>query len=211
MEAVALIGTAAGIHLLAVMSPGPNFVVISRNSLAYSRRSGMFTTAGVTCGVFILLAAGFLGITALIARSETAYNAVRLVGAVYLIVLGGRSLLDARTTRVVAPTLDGARPGGLDAVASFRMGFITSLTNPKAAVYLLAFFTTIISVDTGLAVRITLLFLMPSITFSWYSLMAWLFSHPVLRERYARFERWAHVAFGILLLVLGVGVALSGR
>lgn len=211
MEAVALIGTAAGIHLLAVMSPGPNFVVISRNSLAYSRRSGMFTTAGVTCGVFILLAAGFLGITALIARSEATYNAVRLVGAVYLIVLGGRSLLEARTTRVVAPTLDGTRPGGLDAVASFRMGFITSLTNPKAAVYLLAFFTTIISVDTGLAVKITLLFLMPSITFSWYSLMAWLFSHPVLRERYARFERWAHVAFGILLVVLGVGVALSSR
>lgn len=211
MEAVALVGTAAGIHLLAVMSPGPNFVVISRNSLAYSRRSGMYTTFGVTCGVFLLLAAGFLGITALIAQSETTYNAVRLVGAAYLIVLGGRSLLEARTTRVVAPNLDGANPGGLDDAASFRMGFITSLTNPKAAVYLLAFFTTIISVDTGLGVKITLLFLMPSITFSWYSLMAWLFSHPVLRDRYARFERWAHVAFGILLVVLGVGVALSSR
>ena len=70
MEAVALIGTAAGIHLLAVMSPGPNFVVISRNALAYSRRSGLFTTLGVTSGVFILLAAGFLGITALIPQSD---------------------------------------------------------------------------------------------------------------------------------------------
>jgi len=211
MEELALVATAAGIHLLAVMSPGPNFVVISRNSLAYSRRSGMFTTAGVTCGVFILLAAGFLGITALIAQSETAYNAVRLVGAAYLVVLGVRSLLEARTTRVGEPVLDGALGGGLAAAPSFRMGFITALTNPKAAVYLLAFFTTIISASTGLGVKITLLFLMPSITFTWYSLMAWLFSHPILRRRYARFERWAHLAFGVLLVALGAGVALSSR
>ena len=211
MEAVALIGTAAGIHLLAVMSPGPNFVVISRNSLAYSRRSGMFTTAGVTCGVFILLAAGFGGITALIAQSETTYNAVRLVGAAYLVFLGVRSLIEARTTRVVAPVLDGVVAGGLDDGASFRMGFITALTNPKAAVYLLAFFTTIISADTAVGAKLTLLFLMPTITFGWYSFMAWLFSHPILRRRYARFERWAHVAFGCLLVVLGAGVALSNR
>jgi len=211
MEELGLVATAAGIHLLAVMSPGPNFVVISRNSLAYSRRSGMFTTAGVTCGVFLLLAAGFLGITALIAQSETAYNAVRLVGAAYLVVLGVRSLLEARTTRVVEPVLDGAVGGGLAAGASFRMGFITALTNPKAAVYLLAFFTSIISAGTGLGVKITLLFLMPSITFTWYSLMAWLFSHPVLRRRYARFERWTHLVFGILLVALGAGVALSSR
>ncbi|MGI9609794.1 MAG: LysE family translocator [Acidimicrobiia bacterium] len=211
MEALALVGTAAGIHLLAVMSPGPNLVVISRNSLAYSRRSGMFITIGVTSGVFILLAAGFLGITALIAQSETAYNAVRLFGAVYLVVLGVRSLLEARTSRVVAPVLGDVVDNGLDAGASFRMGLITALTNPKAAVYLLAFFTTIISVDTAFGVKLTLLFLMPTITFSWYSLMAWLFSHPILRRRYARFERWAHLAFGFLLVMLGAGVALSSR
>lgn len=211
MEPLTLVVTAAGIHLLAVMSPGPNFVVISRNSLAYSRRSGMFTTFGVTSGVFILLGAGFLGITALIAQSETAYNAVRLVGAAYLVVLGVRSLLEARTSRVVAPTVDQAVAGRLGGGASFRMGFVTALTNPKAAVYLLAFFTTIISTNTGLGVKVTLLFLMPSITFSWYSLMAWLFSHPVLRRRYARFERWAHLVFGLLLVMLGAGVALSSR
>jgi threonine/homoserine/homoserine lactone efflux protein len=211
VEAVALIGTAAGIHLLAVMSPGPNFVVISRNSLAYSRRSGMFTTVGVTCGVFILLAAGFLGITALIAGSETTYNAIRFLGAVYLIVLGVRSLHEARTSRVVDPEVIGAPDGDLSAGASFQMGFITAITNPKAAVYLLAFFTTLISADTGPGVKITLLFVMPSITFSWYSVMTWLFSHPLLRRRYARFEPWAHLVFGILLVALGVGVALASR
>ena len=136
---------------------------------------------------------------------------MRLVGAAYLVVLGVRSLAEARTPRVVAPELAGAITGGLGPGPSFRMGFITALTNPKAAVYLLAFFTTIISVGTALGVKLTLLFLMPTITFSWYSLMAWLFSHPVLRRRYARFERWTHVVFGLLLIGLGVGVAISSR
>lgn len=211
MEALALVATAAGIHLLAVMSPGPNFVVISRNSLAYSRRSGMFTTFGVTCGVFILLALGFVGITALIAQSETAYNAVRFAGAAYLVVIGVRSLMEASRSRVSASEESAPLADGLGARSSFRMGFITALTNPKAAVYLLAFFTTIISADTGVGVKVTLLFLMPTITFGWYSIMAWLFSHPVLRRRYVRFERWVHVVFGALLIVLGVGVALSSR
>jgi threonine/homoserine/homoserine lactone efflux protein len=211
MEALALIVTAAGVHLLAVMSPGPNFAVISRNSLAYSQRSGMFTTLGVTCGVFILIASGFLGITAVIARSETAYNTLRLAGAAYLVVLGVRSLAEAGHTRVVAPDLAAAVGDGLGPAPSFRMGFITAITNPKAAIYLLAFFTTIISVDTPLVVKLSLLFVMPLITFSWYSLMAWLFSRPRLRRRYARFERWTHVAFGVLLIALGVGVALSSR
>ena len=209
MEPLAIVATAAGIHLLAVMSPGPNFAVISRNSLAYSHRSGMFTTLGVTCGVFILIAFGFLGITAVIARSETAYNTLRLAGAAYLVVLGVRSLAAAGRTRVVAPDLATAIGDGLGPVPSFRMGFITAITNPKAAVYLLAFFTTIISVDTPVVVKLSLLFVMPSITFSWYSLMAWLFSRPILRRRYARVERWTHVAFGVLLIALGVGVASS--
>jgi len=209
MEAVALVGTAAGIHLLAVMSPGPNFVVISRNALAYSRRSGMFTTIGVTCGVFILLAFGFLGITALIAQSEAVYNGVRLAGAVYLIVIGLRGLLQAR--RAHAATDPAVASASLAAGASFRMGFITALTNPKAVVYLLAFFTTVISVDTAFGVKLTLLILMPTITFSWYTLLVWLFSHPGLRERYRRFEGWAHLGFGALLIALGLGVALSSR
>lgn len=209
MEAATLIGTAAGIHLLAVMSPGPNFVVISRNALAYSRRSGMFTTIGVTGGVFILLALGFLGITALIAQSEAVYNGVRLAGAIYLIVIGLRSLLQARQVQAVTgPSVPSA---SLDAAASFRMGFITALTNPKAVVYLLAFFTSIISVNTAFGVKLTLLILMPTITFSWYSLLVWLFSQPGLHDRYRRFEGWAHLAFGVLLVALGIGVAFSGR
>jgi threonine/homoserine/homoserine lactone efflux protein len=209
MEALALVGTAAGIHLLAVMSPGPNFVVISRNALAHSRRSGMFTTIGVTCGVFILLALGFLGITALIDQSEAIYNGVRFGGAVYLIMIGLRSLLLARRAD---PAIDlTAATNSLDSGASFRMGFITALTNPKAVVYLLAFFTTIISVDTAFGVKLTLLILMPAITFSWYSLLVWLFSQPGLRWRYRRFEGWALLTFGVLLVALGVGVASSSR
>lgn len=211
MEALALVATAAGIHLLAVMSPGPNFVIISRNSLAYSRRSGMYTTIGVTAGVVILVVLGFLGVTALIERSETAYNAVRLAGAAYLIVIGVRSIGESRSVRGTGTHSGRIGESALGAGASFRMGFITALTNAKAAVYLLAFFTTIVSVDTPPAVKVALTIVMPSITFAWYSLMSWLFSHPRLRRRYLRFEPWVHLAFGILLVGLGVAVAVSIR
>ena len=212
MESLAVVAGAALVHLVAVASPGPNFVVISRTALVYSRRAGVMATAGVATGTVVYVVFGFLGVTAILERSVTAFRVAKYVGAAYLIYLGLKSLWAAR--RVSAPA--GATPVASGALAvsdvqAYRTGLLTMATNAKAALYFLAFFTTIVSASTPLAAKVGIVLVLPAISFSWYSMISTVFSRAAARRVYARFSRWINATFGGLLVALGVTVALSRR
>ncbi|WP_438884465.1 LysE family translocator, partial [Bacillus cereus group sp. BC22] len=76
------------ITLLAVISPGPDFAMVTRNSLMLSRRSGVLTALGIGLGVTVHVSYTLLGVGLLIRQSLWLFNAVKLVGAIYLIYLG---------------------------------------------------------------------------------------------------------------------------
>jgi threonine/homoserine/homoserine lactone efflux protein len=83
------------ITILAVISPGPDFAMVTRNSLLLSRRAGLLTALGIGGGVLVHVAYTILGVGILIQQSIWLFNALKLVGAAYLIWLGVRML---RTT-----------------------------------------------------------------------------------------------------------------
>ena len=76
------------IHLLAVMSPGPDFVMISRNSLIYSRRSGIFSALGLACGMAVHASYSLVGIGLIITKSIVLFSILKFVGAAYLLYFG---------------------------------------------------------------------------------------------------------------------------
>src|SRR5215469_9349040 len=84
--------TVTVVGLLAVMSPGPDFIIVTRNSLLYSKRAGLFTTFGIVVGNLWWVAASILGLSYVLAQSITVFNTLKLLGAVYLIYLGAKSL-----------------------------------------------------------------------------------------------------------------------
>src|SRR6185295_6908747 len=85
--------TIIGIHLVAVMSPGPNFFISAKHGLSYSRPAGVATTTGVATGTLIHISLGFLGLSALVAQSIWLYTLLTYVGAIYLVYLGVKALL----------------------------------------------------------------------------------------------------------------------
>lgn len=80
------------ITLLAVISPGPDFAIVSRNSLMLSRRAGVLTALGIGAGVLIHVAYTLVGVGLLIQSSLWPFNTIKLIGAVYLIYLGVKML-----------------------------------------------------------------------------------------------------------------------
>ena len=80
------------ITLLAVISPGPDFAMVTRNSLMLSRRAGMLTALGIGLGVLVHVTYTLVGVGLLIQQSLWLFNAIKLVGAVYLIYLGVKML-----------------------------------------------------------------------------------------------------------------------
>src|SRR5438094_7329342 len=84
--------TIASLHLLAVMSPGPDFVLISKNSLVYSRKSGVYSALGLALGILVHITYSLIGIAYIISRSIVIFSTIKLLGAGYLIYIGYKSL-----------------------------------------------------------------------------------------------------------------------
>jgi threonine/homoserine/homoserine lactone efflux protein len=121
------------VSAIVIVTPGPDTALTIRNTLLGSRRSGIFTALGVVTGQAMWALATAVGVAALLAASEPAFTAVKLVGAAYLVFLGGQALLAALRHRPRAG-LGGARRR-LPAAVAFRQGVISNLSNPKMAAF----------------------------------------------------------------------------
>jgi threonine efflux protein len=125
--ATALVGIAA-VHLLAIASPGPTFVVVTSHAVAGDRRAGLLVTAGVLLATLTWASLAAAGLGAVIARFSWLHLALRLAGAAYLIYLGVRLLIGAARKSPVHLTGGVRSDSGWRAV---RAGFLTNISNPK--------------------------------------------------------------------------------
>ena len=129
-----------GIALLVITTPGPDTAVTIRSAMAGGLRGGAFTALGVVTGLTIWALAAAAGITALLVASEPLFFALKMIGAAYLIYLGVMSLWSAfRAGGWKAMVQAGATRRRVRAIAAYRTGLISNLSNPKIA----AFFTSV--------------------------------------------------------------------
>lgn len=210
MDAILAVITIVGIHLAAVISPGPNFFISVKHGLSYSWPAGLSTTAGVATGTLIHVSLGFLGVSALVAQSIWLYTLLKYLGAIYLIYLGIKALL-AKSKQPDWAGLQLEQFSPMSPERAYTIGLLTCLTNPKAALYFFALFTSIISVSTPLAIKLTLVLLLPVISWLWYSLVAMSFSLRPFKQGYSRFYGWIETIFGALLIGLGLKIAFSSK
>jgi threonine/homoserine/homoserine lactone efflux protein len=128
MPYLSAILTVAILHFLAVMSPGPDFIMISRNALVYSRRSGIYAALGLALGILVHVTYSLVGIGLIISQSLILFSILKFVGAGYLLYVGYKAL-GARQSHVSID--DHQQKRDLSKLAALRMGFITNATTPK--------------------------------------------------------------------------------
>jgi threonine/homoserine/homoserine lactone efflux protein len=133
---IAFVGVAA----LLTISPGPDMAVMFRSALSSGRSAVVPTALGTCTGLGAWALASSIGIAALVAASAQAFDTLRLVGALYLILLGAMTLRDAvRRTTDGPETADTATSARASRWASFRRGLLTNLLNPKVGVFYTTF------------------------------------------------------------------------
>lgn len=206
MRHFALIGTVTLVHLLAVISPGPDFLMAVRNSLTYSRRTGIYTAVGFGCGIAVHIAYCLAGLALIISRSLPFFHAIKLLGALYLAYVGIRSLFSRAGD--LEPTA-AERRGDLHSLAAIRMGFITNVLNPKATLFFLSLFTLVIAPGTPAPVLAAVSVILVGNTILWFSLVAILMTRPRVRAAFARYRTAFDRTLGGLLLALAVKVAFA--
>jgi|SRR3989338_981835 len=204
--------TIAFVHLLAVVSPGPDFAIITRNSLVYSRRVGIFTSLGLALGIGVHVTYCLLGIGLLISQSIVLFSIIKWIGAAYLIYIGYKSLRskpanfshDTSSLRTpVQSTLSDSR--------AVRVGFLTNVLNPKATLFFLALFTQVIDPATPFFVQFLYGIEMIAMTFAWFSFVSLVFSNPLLKRKIGSVQHYVERVTGVVLIALGIKVALASR
>lgn len=203
-----------GLCLLITVTPGLDTAVVLRSTLRAGSRDGLRTALGCALGLFVHATAVALGLAELLLRSETAFESVKLAGAVLLVFLGGRTLWSAWRSRRSPTPLEPVEPVDEGAPVRrgtpFLQGLLTNLTNPKATLFFVASLPQFVPADRpAQAVPIALGLAAIAVAFSLAGLSVVAFAagrvRPLLRS--PRVRRLQEALLGTTLVALGVRVA----
>ena len=192
------------VHLLALISPGPDFFLACRNSIQYSSTIGMWTAVGFGMGVAIHISYTLFGLTWASAQSNFLLDLIKYLGAIYLIYLGISSIFSKRT--LIQTTTEHTPHLNINRFVAIRMGFLTNLLNPKATLFFLSLFTIIIGPEVKLSVIILLSFILVSSTIIWFSWVAIFLDQQKIRNLIEAYQLEFNRFFGLLLIVIGIRI-----
>ena len=205
MENLHIIGTITFIQALGVISPGPDFIMCVRNSLMYSRRTGVFTAVGFSIGVAVQITCLIAGIGLIIARSPAVFTTIKYFGAAYLLYMGVRSIFLRSFGVDLSP---GKATDDISPQSAVWIGFLTNISNAKAALFFLGLFTIVIQPGTPLIVLIICGMIMVIETIIWFSFVAYFLNQRHVRTLVDRFQGYFNVIFGVLLILISLRIAL---
>lgn len=121
-----------------IVVPGPDFAVVTKNSLSSGRRSGAWASVGVATSNAVQGIVAVVGLGALIVASQPLFTAIKWVGVAYLGFLGVQALRSAWRGRYPATQATTTVGEGRAAIHGWRQGFLSNITNPKVLVFYLA-------------------------------------------------------------------------
>ena len=203
LSGLALIGS---IHLLAAASPGPDFVLVSQQTLLNGKKAGIMTSIGIALGLSIHIIYSALGLAAVIANSETALWFIKMLGGCYLLLLGYQCVTAEPPTNInVSRKVTSTN----SSVKNIAMGFLCNALNPKAPIYFVALFTLIISPSLPLNHLIIYGLWMMLLQFLWFSMVVLLLSRPAINSRFQQLGQWINRIMGGAMIIMGIKVLVT--
>ena len=204
-------------HLLAVASPGPDFAIVLKQSLAHGRRPAIWTSLGVGTAILLHVTYSLLGLGLLLRGSEVWFNVAKYAGAAYIAWLGVQSLrARPRDEEAVGGAL---RPDSIlsgheapptaSTRSAFTAGFLTNALNPKCTLFFISLFVLIVSPHTPKLIQAGYGVYMSVATAAWFCVVSIVFTHIEVRSRFLRFGHWIDRALGVVFLGFAVSLAFA--
>jgi len=192
--------TFLGVFTFAIISPGPNFILVTNTALNRSRSEGVLTATGVATGSGIFAFAGLVGLLPLAHSLPHFAEIMRFVGGGYLAWIGLDMLWTCR--RKIVPKATN-RAIGASGMVPFRTGMLTNLTNPKAWAFYLSLFTLVMGPAFPLWGKVFLNISMFLISLVWYATVASLVSSRTFQPLFLSYRPVIQGVLGCLLIIVG--------
>lgn len=206
-EPWAIFGAVVAAHALGVSSPGPDFAVVVRQTLAHGRRAGIATATGIGSGILVHVGWGMFGLGWAVERVPVLLDVLRYGGAAVLLWIGWKALH--------SPPLSAAKATGTGAAAesaplrAWTLGLATNLLNAKAMLFFVALCSSVIAAGATPILRGLLGLWMVLATAAYFAFVAWTVGHPAVRRRLIAHAHRIDRVMGVILIALAVWVVLG--
>lgn len=196
-----------GIHILAAISPGPDFIFVFQQTLSRGQAAGLLCALGMGLGFGVHILYSVLGLAVVIANAAWLLTLIKIIGGAYLIYLGYHGLRAKAKNEVVEIVKTEVAPESW--LKTLWKGFICNVLNPKAPVYLVSVFTVVLSPDMPLWQLSIYGAWMMFLLFAWFATIAFLLSIPSVNRQFQKAGHWIDRVLGFVMVGLGIKVIAS--
>ena len=191
----------SAIYLLAIMSPGPDFFLITRNTLLYSRQHAVITACGVATGATVHLSYCIFGLNLIADNANWLIQGVKYLGGSYLIYLGIKGLL---TRKLHYQELGHIENTHISYQKAYYQGLLCNLLNPKAALFFISTFTLLAQSKTPLFIQLGYALEVILLTLLWFSILSIIFTIPKIKHKLKKIQAPLIKVLSVLLIFFGI-------
>ncbi len=201
------------VHLLAVASPGPDFAIILKQSIQHGRKTALYTSVGIGCGILVHVIYSLVGIGLIIATTPSLLSGLKYIAAAYFLYIAWHGL------RAKEPATNSQQDNEIERFAvdrktpsnkkAFTTGFLINALNVKATLFFVSLFSMVISIDTPTSIKAAYGLYMAIATGLWFSGLSMVLSHHKIRKKIMSKGYWLDRFMGLVLLILAIELVVS--
>jgi len=194
------------LSIISLISPGPDFAIIVRNSLIYSRKTALFTALGIALGVTVHITYAILGFAFVVDKIQILFLILKYLGASYLLYIGYQGL---RAKKHQINFGDVSHHHDLTPRKALSSGFLVNVTNPKAALFFLSVFSVLVTPETPGVILFTYGLIDCLLTLVWFTIVILFLSGKRTREKFSQYRHLIERITGALLIAIGIKLLIQ--
>ncbi len=207
MNEFAILATLASVHFIALLSPGPDVALVVQNASRHGRSTGIAIAAGLAAGILLHSLLSLTGVSYIVHQHPTLFAALQLIGGSYLLYLGINALRSLRQQR--NNPLEQPQKLLKNKRQAFLRGFTTNILNPKAVVFFVSLMSSLVPAGMSLTGKFSALLILFSLSFAWFSALAWLLSTARLQKKMMQAAIYIDGLCGVVFCLIGGGILAS--
>lgn len=208
MNELTILATLSTVHIVALMSPGPDVALVVQNASRYGRQTGLYIALGLSCGILIHSLLSLTGVSYLVHQQPTLFALLQVIGGSYLLYLGITALRSVLHNRAIGSE-NKEQPAHLllsNKRQAFTKGFATNILNPKALVFFVSLMSSLIPAGMSLEGKASALALLFSLSLGWFSFLAWVLSTHKLQQKLQAVTTYTDTVCGFVFTLIGSGI-----
>ena len=199
------------VHIVALISPGPDFTLCLKNAVSFGKKAGLFTALGFAIGVGIHTTYMLFGFDLLQSYLPLVLKLMKWCGAAYLCYLGISGLFaffkyQKESANAFSAKVQKIERGNL---ACFGDGLLTNLLNPKAVIFFVSVFAVIQNNPVNTLNKIVLIIGMAFLTFCWFGFIAFMLNRPLVLQKLKSWNRAIIGISSLVLLIFGLSILFA--